>query len=122
MAGMGRESASMHSKSIQSICEFNGLEPVVPDGLSKLGIALGTLGLTLINGLRLPFDGETCGWYLWCGGEPTKAEDFYSPLHVQHIDKYLPQARKYLALPPGYRFLIDDKGYQDVWFDGSLLD
>jgi hypothetical protein len=25
------------------------------------------------------------------------------------------------VLPPGYRFLIDDSGHQDVWFDEALL-
>ncbi|WP_456236598.1 immunity protein Imm33 domain-containing protein [Chryseobacterium carnipullorum] len=28
---------------------------------------------------------------------------------------------KYLGLPAGNRFLIDDKGFEDVWFDENLL-
>ena len=34
---------------------------------------------------------------------------------------YLPQIIEYLDLPPGYRFLIDDNGYEDVWFDPKLM-
>lgn len=33
----------------------------------------------------------------------------------------LPEVLPYLELPPGYRFIIDGKGYEDVWFDESLL-
>jgi hypothetical protein len=28
---------------------------------------------------------------------------------------------KYLGLPAGWRFQIDEKGYEDVWFDESIL-
>ncbi|WP_342617093.1 hypothetical protein [Rhodoferax sp. GW822-FHT02A01] len=111
----------MSLTSIQEICKLNGHTLLVPEGWTKLGIAFSTLGQMPINGLRIPAEGNTNGWYLWCGGEPSKAEDFYSPLHVEHIDRHLPQVREYLVLPPGYRFLIDDSGHQDVWFDEALL-
>lgn len=103
------------------ICTRNGHAPLAPVEGSKLGIALGTLGQMPIHGLRIQVECNTNGWYLWCGQEPSKTDDFYSPLHVEHIDEYLPLVRKYLELPPGYRFIIDDAGYEDVWFDDSLL-
>jgi len=28
---------------------------------------------------------------------------------------------EYLGLPVGYRFLIDNEWYEDVWYDESLL-
>lgn len=28
---------------------------------------------------------------------------------------------RYLALPPGWRFVIGADGYEDVWYDASLL-
>lgn len=37
------------------------------------------------------------------------------------IQKYLPEVKKYLDLPPGYRFLIDGNNYEDVWFEAELL-
>jgi len=61
------------------------------------------------------------GWYLWRGGEWSDADDFFASLHVEHVGEYLPRIEKYLELPPGHRFLIDDNGYEDVWFDASLL-
>ena len=47
-------------------------------------------------------------------GEFSEAEDFYKPIHAQHLSKYLPMVEKYLALAPGYRFIIDADGYEDV--------
>lgn len=59
--------------------------------------------------------------YIWCGGEMSKDAQFFSPLHIEHIADLLPSIGDYLSLPPGYRFQIDDKGYEDVWFDPELL-
>jgi len=39
---------------------------------------------------------------------------------VEHLPEYLPEALRYLDLPPGYRFQIDRSGYEDVWFDPVL--
>ncbi|WP_441007151.1 immunity protein Imm33 domain-containing protein, partial [Neisseria meningitidis] len=32
-----------------------------------------------------------------------------------------PEIIPFLTLPPGYRFLIGENGYEDVWFDELLL-
>lgn len=72
-----------------------------------------------IHGLRHPAENGTNGWYIWAG-EWEDIEDFFLPLHVDHIRSHLPAVEQYLALPPGWRFLIA-KDYEDVWFDASLL-
>ncbi len=74
-----------------------------------------------IHGLRHPVEGDTNGWYIWCG-EYSEADDFFQPLHVEHLEECLPEVLKLLPLPPGYRFVIDKDGYEDIWFDESLLD
>jgi hypothetical protein len=51
----------------------------------------------------------------------SQKDDFFKPLHVSHIPEWAPLVLKYLGLPPGYRFLIDEKGYEDVWEDKSLI-
>ena len=89
----------MRARPAQSVCEFAGVAPSAPAVGSKLGVALLTLGQTPIHGLRMPPVGDTNGWYIWCGGEPSEAEDFYSPLHVEHIAEYLPLVAEYLSLP-----------------------
>jgi hypothetical protein len=87
-----------------------------------VGLALTTLGQQPINAMRIQPYGGTNGWYIWCGGEMSQADDFFAPLHVEHLVDYLPAAVNYLDLPPGYRFQIDEAGYEDVWFDADLLE
>lgn len=111
----------MKTKREQSICEWAEVEPEKPQAGSKLGIAISTIGQQPINGMRVKSENGTNGWFIWCGKEISKADDFYSPLHVEHISEYLPEVEEYLNLPVGYRFLIDKNDYEDVWFDSELL-
>jgi len=111
----------MKERGEQTVCQFIDVEPDLPKANSKLGIALNTIGQSPINGLRHPNSEDTNGWYIWCGEEFSTEEDFFSPLHVEHISKYLPIVQDYLELPPGYRFLIDSNDYEDIWFDKELL-
>lgn len=56
-----------------------------PMGL-KVGISRNVRDDILpINGLRHPPAGDTTGWYIWAGGEPSDAPDFFVPLHVEHL-------------------------------------
>jgi len=81
---------------------------------------MGTVSQAPINGMRIQPGEGTNGWFLWCGDERSDDADFYAPLHVEHLPEYLPEALRYLDLPPGYRFQIDRSGYEDVWFDPVL--
>ena len=98
-----------------------GVNPVNPEAGTQIGIALSTLGKEPINGLRHIPENGTNGWYIWCGGEMSQDDDFFSPVHVEHLAEYLPEAVEYLSLPPGYRFLIDKNNFEDVWFEQELL-
>jgi hypothetical protein len=121
IASKSAKSIAMRVTKEQSVCEWQGVTPDRPHAGSKIGIALGTLGLRPINGLRInPKDG-TNGWYLWCGLECSDADDFFSPLHVEHITDFLPEVVEYLDLPPGYRVYIDGNNFEDVWLDSGLL-
>jgi len=87
----------------------------------KIGVSKNlTSGVMPINGLRHPPENGTAGWYIWAG-DYSEADDFFQPLHIQHLIEVYPDILKYLGLPPGYRFQIDSKGYEDVWKDESLL-
>lgn len=110
----------MCSNEQLAICRKYRASPKEVDDESKVGIAIHTLHLKPLNGLRHVPEGGTCGWYIWGGAEAATADDFYSPLHVSHLASYAPDVMKYLCLPPGYRFLTDGK-YEDVWFDEKLL-
>jgi hypothetical protein len=103
------------------ICERFGAD-YVPSPMSfKVGIALNVReGLTPLNGLRHPPQGNTTGWYIWAGEELSERADFFKPLHVSHLAEWCPMILKYLGLAPGWRFLTAGE-YEDVWFDESLL-
>jgi hypothetical protein len=88
----------------------------------KVGMSQFTRGIVSpLNGLRHPPTGDTSGWYIWRGGEPSEEADFFMAIHAAHLTDLCPEAIPYLGLPPGWRFLIAE-GYEDVWFDASLLD
>lgn len=103
----------------EEVCVRFGVSGSRPGRGEKLGIALATIGMLPINGMRIRLAG-TCGWFIWCGGEPSSDPDFYQPLHIAHLADYLAAVQPYLSLPPGYRFQIAE-GYEDVWFDQNLL-
>jgi hypothetical protein len=88
----------------------------------KVGIAGNVRdGLLPINGLRHEPAGDTTGWYIWAGDRLSEDPDFFEPLHVEHLDTWCPEVLPYLALPPGWRFLIAP-GHEDVWEDPSLME
>src|SRR5437867_66841 len=111
----------MRIRHQQSVCEWQGVQPVPPEPGSEVGLAISTLGQTPINALRHPPLGDTNGWYIWCGDHLSDDPGFFAPLHVEHLHEYLPAIVEYLELPPGYRVLMDETNYEDAWFDGSLL-
>jgi hypothetical protein len=65
--------------------------------------------------------GDTNGWYIWAGEELRRDPDFFEPLHVSHLAEWCPAVTRFLALAPGWRFLIAPD-HEDIWFDASLLD
>jgi hypothetical protein len=103
------------------LCRQHGVAPARPALDSKAGVALGTLHLEPLNGLRHPADGDACGWYLW-GGDLSDDADFFQSLHVAHLADVCPRVVPYLALPPGWRFLLGTGEHVDVWHDAALLD
>ncbi|WP_425164790.1 immunity protein Imm33 domain-containing protein [Delftia lacustris] len=38
-------------------------------------------------------------------------------MHIGHVPDVWPALMPYLALAPGYRFIIDDEGYEDIWHE-----
>ena len=102
------------------LCERYGSACEPPAQGTRVGVALPTLRQIPLNGMRIRPEGSLSGWFIWAGGEPSQAEDFYDPLCVEHMAEYCPLALPFLALPPGWRFLTDGD-YVDVWFDPELL-
>lgn len=103
------------------ICRQYGSQFDPPSHGLKVGVARNVRsGLLPINGLRHTPAAGTTGWYIWAGDTLSDAPDFFEPLHVEHIETWCPRVLPYLALEPGWRFLVAD-GYEDVWRDDTLL-
>ena len=106
----------------REVCARVGATPEPPAPGSRLGLAgVGGPRRWPLNGLRHPAERGTNGWYLWPGqGEPAQDPGFFAALHVEHLYDHWPEAVPYLALPPGWRFLVAP-GHADVWFDEALV-
>lgn len=111
-----------HPSSQLDVCTRFGVTPAVPAPGSKLGVARNLRSdLWPVNGLRHPESEGTNGWYLWAGEELRSDPDFFVPLHLEHVQEWNEAVVPYLALPPGWRFLVAP-GHEDVWRDTALLD
>ena len=64
----------------KAVCERHGTAFDPPSGFEKVGIALSTLHLEPLNGLRHRPEGGTSGWYIWGGSDLSTAPDFFQPL------------------------------------------
>ena len=72
-----------------------------------------------INGLRHSQQKGTTGWFIW-SGEYSENDDFFKPICAEHLLQIRPEIIKYLGLEIGFRFLVDNKGYEDVWKDENI--
>lgn len=98
-----------------------GVRPQPPLPGEKVGVSRSVRdGAWPLNGMRHSPAGDTCGWYIWAGEELSSAHDFFVPIHAEHLPEWCPAAVPYLALGPGWRFLLAPD-YEDVWFDESLV-
>ncbi len=106
----------------KAVCEKYKVEWLDSPLDQKIGVAKNLMDRIMpINALRHPPQNGTAGWYIWAGDTYTSDVDFWDAMHVSHLIELYPDLLKYLGLPAGYRFQIDDKGYEDVWFDEKLL-
>jgi hypothetical protein len=105
---------SLEASALQrQVCARLGFSEVAPDAM--VALATSTLGRMPIHGARIPLpEHGTVSWFFHCG-EYSSADDFYQPVHVEHLAELLPWVIAYLRLPPMTRFIIDDAGYEDVW-------
>lgn len=81
---------------------------------SMTGLAIETLSQQPIYGVRVKPQGNESGWYIW-GGDLGSCDDFFEPVHHEHVKDICPFLEKYLALDYGFKFIVDKNGFEDVW-------
>jgi hypothetical protein len=93
----------------RAICDRVGVRPSPPRASSMIGIAPSrSRDLVPLHALRQPPQGQSNGWYAWRGDDiPQDDTDFSVPLHIEHLADHEPDLVPYLALPPGWRVLLD---------------
>ena len=91
--------------------------PALNSGVSRSMLVRGDRVVWPVYGIRHAVERNTTGWYLWTG-EYSDAADFYVPWHTSHLYEQWPELAPYLALPPGWGFIVAPN-YEDVWFDPS---
>ncbi len=111
---------NIHIEKQKEICEkYKSKWKPISRNL-KVGISK-NLNLEKLNGLRHKAEkGKIC-WYIW-SGEYSEKEDFFKPVCAEYFLQQNPKTIKYLGLDDGFRFLITESGYEDVWFDENLLE
>jgi len=106
-------------KHQQQICEKYHSPFEALKANEMIAVALGSIGKMPIYGIRnISTEHETVSWFIYCG-EFSEQEDFFQPIHAEHLKDKLAIIIPYLALAQGYRFIIDDQGYEDVWFENK---
>lgn len=106
--------------SQQTICAQYATQYSEPPLDTNVGLARSTKTQLPLNGLRHSPTETTSGWFIWCGESFSEAPDWFVPVCIAHLYEEMPEIAAFLALPPGYRFLVVGE-YVDVWFDASLL-
>ena len=109
---------NVHIEPQKKICKkYNSIWKPVNKKL-KIGVS-DNLNESPINGLRHSQDKGTTGWFIW-SGEYSENDDFFKPICAEHLLQMRPEIIKYLGLEIGFRFLVDNKDYEDVWKDENI--
>lgn len=109
------------AKEQKRFCDRIGADYVPVHSTQMIGVSQSFLtGAWPVHALRHQPTGNGCGWFAWAGEDLSDSEDFFQPVHVQHVIESRRSFAKYLGLPPGHRVLYDDF-HEDVWFDRALL-
>jgi len=85
-----------------------------------IAVALDSIKQEPLVGIRKrPTAGETVTWYIY-GGELQSNDEDFEIMSVKELQEILPEVLPYLALDHGYRFMIDQDDYEDVWKEDAF--
>jgi hypothetical protein len=111
---------NIHIEKQKEICKKYGSNWKPINKKLNIGISE-NLDLSTLNGSRHKTKkGEVC-WFIW-SGEYSEDDKFFQPICAENLMQRIPKLIDYLGLDAGFRFLITEKGYENVWFDEKLLE
>jgi hypothetical protein len=107
------------NEQIEVCKEFNA-SPIFPIFTQKIVISEGVYEGLTTEAVRYPSPDHMTGW--WLSTELYNGDTkSLNPVHYYHIAFKRPDILKYLALPFGYRFIINQEQEKDVWFDSKVV-
>jgi hypothetical protein len=111
---------NIHIEKQKEICaKYNSKWKPISKNLN-IGVSE-NLNLETLNGLRNKTESGKVCWFIW-SGEYSTDDNFFKPICAEHLLQKKPKLIDYLGLDEGFRFLINENGYEDVWFDEKLLE
>ncbi|RXR15964.1 hypothetical protein EQG63_12045 [Flavobacterium amnicola] len=111
---------NIHIEKQKEICaKYNSKWKPISKNLN-IGVSE-NLNLETLNGLRNKTESGKVCWFIW-SGEYSTDDNFFKPICAEHLLQKKPKLIDYLGLDEGFRFLINENGYEDVWFDEKILE
>ena len=87
----------------------------------EVAIAIKTLDQELIVGIRKKVEaGSKVAWYIYGGELEDGEENLFEIVTITQLLEIFPDVLPYLALEEGFRFMIDQDDYEDVWKADAL--
>lgn len=99
------------------LCEEFGSAYIEVTGDDVVAVAVKSLAQDPLVGIRKK-TADQVSWYIYAG-ELKEGIDDFETMTVRELQDILPEVLPYLALDVGYRFMIDEDDYEDVWKEGD---
>jgi len=97
-------------------CRRFGVASVFPNFSQMLVISAGVYEGLPLQAVRYPSPPHMCGWWITTDLYDGNIKSLITE-HYYHVAFKRADILKYLALPSGYRFNLDQNGEFDVWYD-----
>lgn len=107
-----------YKRSQQQFCLSIGAEYEPPCADQLVVISEGVLEGEPLQAVRYPSPPHMSGWWLTTNRYNGDIKSLTQE-HLYHVTALRPEVMRYVALPFGYRFYLDNKK-EDVWFDKKV--
>ncbi|WP_374990765.1 immunity protein Imm33 domain-containing protein [Acinetobacter rudis] len=117
------KTANMHEfiEEQKLLCEEFDSAYIQVKADDEVAIAVQTLNREPIVGIRKRIEtGSKVAWYIYGGELDDSEENLFEIVTITQLLEIFPDVMPYLALEEGFRFMIDQDDYEDVWKADAL--